>query len=306
MIADMEEIAATCIPGLVPETLQVGIAANDQGREFEFCVMELVEGSTLEEAWDHMSSENRRSVVTAVVDALSKLQSVRLYDAKVQTILRRELGEESAEVLKKAVLGGPWTVFLQDGRSLLSSIEQRWKLKRPFCTIHDVAGPKGLVVKSSFEDLGSTTITDSDMEQWPKEAVFCHNDLTPRNLNLQFSEGIATYKLAAIIDWELAGFYPQSYQLSLQDAYLGCGNRHIAYYLLLKERMKDITPPSPSQVALLRAMELIYESRERWLSVAKAGDGVAGQLSWLDEWNQDHTKRRTEAPETQRLVGYLG
>jgi hypothetical protein len=36
--------------------------------------------------------------------------------------------------------------------------------------------------------------------------------------------------------------------------------------LLLKEELKDTTPPSPSQVALLRASELIFESRQRWLA----------------------------------------
>jgi hypothetical protein len=124
------------------------------------------------------------------------------------------------------------------------------------------------VIQSNFEELGSATVSNSDMEQWPKEAVFCHNDLTPRNLMLQptgSAGGITSYKLAAIIDWELAGFYPPSYQLSLQDTYLGLGNRHLSFYLLLKERMKDITPRSPSQVALLRAMELIFESRQRFL-----------------------------------------
>jgi hypothetical protein len=33
-VAAMQEIAASCIPGLVPQTLQVGSAVNDQGREF--------------------------------------------------------------------------------------------------------------------------------------------------------------------------------------------------------------------------------------------------------------------------------
>lgn len=74
------------------------------------------------------------------------------------------------------------------------------------------------------------------------------------------------YSLAAIIDWELAGFYPPSYQLSLQDTYLGDGNRHLSFYLLLKQGMKDTVPLSPSQVALVRAMELMFESQYRWLS----------------------------------------
>jgi len=107
------------------------------------------------------------------------------------------------------------------------------------------------------------------MEQWQREAVFCHNDLTPRNLIPQSSEtlgGNKKYKLAAIIDWELASFYPPSYQPSLQGTYLGTANRHLSFYLLLKERMKDITPHAPSQISLLRAMELIFESRQRMLS----------------------------------------
>ncbi len=99
--------------------------------------------------------------------------------------------------------------------------------------------------------------------------MFCHNDLTPRNLILKTSEGPdgnTRYKLAALIDWELAGFYPPSYELSLQDTYLSAGNRHASFYLLLKERMKDLVPPSPSQVALLQAMELMFESQQRKLS----------------------------------------
>ena len=105
LVAAMQEIAATCIPGLVPETFQVGSAANDQGREFQFCMMEFVEGVTLEEVWDQMPSEDRRFVTTAVVEALSKLHSVRLSDARVQMILRRVLGEGSEKVLEKTAMG---------------------------------------------------------------------------------------------------------------------------------------------------------------------------------------------------------
>ena len=201
--------------------------------------------------------------------ALSKLYSVRLSDPEVRTILCRALGEGSEEVLKKAVIGGALAGFMNDGSSLLSSIEQSRKLQRPFYTIQPIADPKGLTIGSIFEDIGSIIVSDSDMEQWPKEAVYCHNDLTPRNLILQLSNspgGTTKYKLAAIVDWELAGFYPPSYQLSLQDTYLSGSNRHLSFYLLLKEQMKDVAPPSPSQVALLQAMELLFESQQRLLS----------------------------------------
>ncbi|KAK0636874.1 hypothetical protein B0T17DRAFT_520154 [Bombardia bombarda] len=269
MVAAMQEIAATYIPGIVPETFQVGKTVDENGREFEFSVIEFIEGTTLEEVWEHMIDEDQKSVTAAIVEAQSMLQQVRLSDAKVQTILHRALDEGDDEVLKKAALGGPWTGFLDNGPALLSAIKEGRKLDLPFYTVDPIADPKGVVIRSNFEDFGSTIVSDSDMEQWPKEAVFCHNDLSPRNLILQSStdaSGNTRYKLASIIDWELAGFYPPSYQLSLQDTYLGTGNRHLLFYLLLKKGLKDIAaPPTPSQIALLRAMELIFESRQQWL-----------------------------------------
>jgi aminoglycoside phosphotransferase (APT) family kinase protein len=210
MVAAMQEIAATSIPGLVPEALQIGSTAKEQGREFQFSTMEFVDGVTLEEAWDEMTDEDHISTISDVVEALSMLRSLRLCDPKVQTILRRVLGEGSQDAFEKGAIGGPLTGFLNDGPSLLSSIEQRWSLQRPFHTIQAIADPEGLIIKSSFADLASAIISNSDMEQWPKEAVFCHNDLSPCNLILQSykSPGRNTrHKLAAIIDWEYAGFY---------------------------------------------------------------------------------------------------
>jgi thiamine kinase-like enzyme len=71
------------------------------------------------------------------------------------------------------------------------------------------------------------------------------NDLTPRNIIVQSSlalNGRTKYKLAGIIDWELAGFYLASYELSLQDTYESSRDRHISFYLLLKERLVRIVP----------------------------------------------------------------
>ncbi|KAI1113067.1 phosphotransferase enzyme family-domain-containing protein [Nemania sp. NC0429] len=270
MVAAMQEIAATCIPGLVPETLQLGSVTDGKGRDFQYSTTEFIEGNTLEEIWDDMASEDRQSIAAAIVEALSKLHSLRLSDTKVQAILRRVLGEESEEIVKKAVMGGPFIGFLNDGSSLLHSIEKRLALRRPFHTTEPIADPKGLVIKSKFEDIGASIVRDSDMEQWVKEAVLCHNDLNPRNLmvrSIESTDGKAGYKLAAMIDWELAGFFPPSYEISLQDTYL-CGSC-FSFYLLLKEGMKDICPPTSSQVSLLRAMELLYESQQRQLFEGK-------------------------------------
>lgn len=57
----------------------------------------------------------------------------------------------------------------------------------PHRSIHD--GSKGLGIHSNFEDIGSAAMSDSDMRQWRKEAGFCYNDLIPRNILPQSSEG---------------------------------------------------------------------------------------------------------------------
>ena len=238
---------------------------------FHFSVIELVEGDLLEDVWHQMSTKNQSSVIAGLVEALEKLHSVRLSDKGVKEILGRALRKEGDEVLKSfeqpRVFGGPYTGYLNDGSALLGSIIGRRKLKKPFCTIEPIVKSQDIRIQSCFEELGSTVINNSDMDKWPGEAILCHNDLTPRNLILQScsSSGcISKYKLAGIIDWELAGFYPASYELSLQDTYLGA-NRHVSFYLLLKEQIKKSVPRSLSQIVLLQAMELIFESQQRLL-----------------------------------------
>jgi thiamine kinase-like enzyme len=270
-IAAMQQIAANIIPELVPRTLQVGKAKNAEGRMFRFTVIEFVEGDILEDVWQQMSSEEQSCVMAELVEALEKLHSVQLSEKRVKEIMSKMLLDE-VEVMKiikqPGVFGGPHTGFLNDGPALLDSIMERRKLKKPFCSLEPVVD-QGVRVKSSFEELGSTVINNSDIDKWPGEAVFCHNDLTPRNLIIQSrpsSGGKSNYKLAAIIDWELAGFYPASYELSLQDTYLAGANRHVSFYLLIKKQMKRLVPRSSSQIVLLQAMELIFESQQRLLS----------------------------------------
>ncbi|KAK0110877.1 hypothetical protein ONS96_002464 [Cadophora gregata f. sp. sojae] len=273
-IAAIQRLAASIIPNLVPQTLQVGKVKNAQGRIFNFSVIEFVEGELLDDVWWQMSAEEQRCVVIELVEALEKLHNARLSDTKVQEILGKSLREEGGEVLKSfeqaaGIFGGPHTGYLNGGPALLESIMERRKLKnKPFCTMESLVDSQAISIQSNYEELGSILINTSDIDKWSGDAVLCHNDLTPRNLILQSragTDGEVKYKLAGIIDWELAGFYPPSYELSLQDTYLSGANRHISFYLLLKEQMKDIVPRSSSQVVLLEAMELIYESQQRLL-----------------------------------------
>lgn len=269
-IAAMQQIAAFIIPEFVPQTYQVGNAKNAQGREFHFSMIEFVEGELLEDVWEKMSTAEQRYVVVELVEALEKLHSISPRDKRVKEVLSMFCEEDDVFLKmfeRPGVFGGPHTGFLSDGSALLDSVMERKKFNKQFCTMDPIAESRDIRIKSNYEELGSLTVSHCDMDQWPGEAVLCHNDLTPRNLILQShvsSDGETRYKLACIIDWELAGFYPASYELSLQDEYLGGGNRHASFYLLFQEHMKDIVPRSSSQVVLLQAMELIYESQQKF------------------------------------------
>ncbi|KAH8807646.1 hypothetical protein F5884DRAFT_880897 [Xylogone sp. PMI_703] len=258
IVAALQQIAATSFQNLSHRLFKV---AEQQMRKEE--------RNTLETVWDRMNAEDQRAVVIELVEALNKLHCVRLSDGKVREILGKVCYAEISRALmsfdQTTLFGGPHTGFLNDGIDLLNSIAERRKLNTPFCSIQPTANTQGINVQSVFEDLGSIFVDNSDINKWPGEAVLCHNDLTPRNIILQTYisfDGKLKYKLVGIIDWELAGFYPASYELSLQDTYLSGGNRRISFYLLLKDHMKRAVPRTSSQVALLQAMELIFESQQ--------------------------------------------
>jgi thiamine kinase-like enzyme len=174
---------------------------------FYFSVIKLVEGDLLEDVWQQLSAEEQSSVIAGLVKALKKLYSVRLDDKKVKKFLDKTLYKERDEILKSfkqpGVFRGPYMGFLNDGVALLGSIIERRKLKKLFYTMEPVINSRDIRIQSSFKELRSTVISKSNIDKWPGEAVFYHNDLTPHNLILQSRVslgGKSKYKLAGIIN----------------------------------------------------------------------------------------------------------
>ncbi|KAK0375335.1 hypothetical protein CLIM01_07286 [Colletotrichum limetticola] len=288
-VSAMQQIASLAIPKLIPKTYRTGMTNNAQRKLVQFSVTKYIKGKTLEDVWEQMSDENQQSVMAALVEALQKLHSLRIPDSldRIRDILAKcELplapGGLREHILGETdFMGGPSTGFFapKDGPALLSAIDKRWELSgRPFyAKVATESG--GVVVQSEYSDLGFVKVEKGCWEEWYREAVLCHNDLNPRNIivsSLSDSESTSAYQsdssnetsdyeLSAIIDWELSGFYPPSYELSLQDTYLSGANRLFSFYSLLKSQMKDIVPRCPSQISLLQVIDLIFESIQRRL-----------------------------------------
>ena len=72
-----------------------------------------------------------------------------------------------------------------------------------------VGGPSGLVIPPHR----ATTKTKSDIwilrPSTVDEYIYCHNDLSQQNILVD----PATLKIAAIVDWEFAGFYPAYFEM---------------------------------------------------------------------------------------------
>lgn len=80
---------------------------TQRGKIFQFCVVEFIEGTTLKEVWDQMSGEDQHSVATAVVEALRKLNSVRLSDSAVQPFSAGHLETTVKRLSSRQLLGDP-------------------------------------------------------------------------------------------------------------------------------------------------------------------------------------------------------
>lgn len=156
--------------GSRPQDVQVGRAANAQGRMFHFSVVEVVEGDLLEKVWHLMSADEQSNIITELVEALQKLHSVRLSDKMAQEILRKMLYEDSEEVQSSletsGAFGGFHTGSVGYGQALLLSIMERRKHKRPLCTMELVHGSQDVRIQSSFEDMGSIVTKNSDISKW--------------------------------------------------------------------------------------------------------------------------------------------
>lgn len=278
--AVIQKLASETIPGFVPSINQHGKASNRDGREFCFAVVHFVDGVTLESIWADLNLKDREIIVSELSGALQALHSTRISERKVQGFLRLAATETTKDAVLPLRFGGARTGVLSEGAQLLDKITERRKLKRPFCSIEKDDERKRITVRSQFDDVEPVTLEYAEMEQWAQQSVFCHNDLTPRNILLKKSdvesaEEQPEYRLAAIIDWELAGFYPAAYELQLQDTYLGGGNRHASFYQMLKKAMKSTVPENKAQMGLFRAMELIFESQQRSLL---AGSNIPARI----------------------------
>lgn len=247
-VAELQALGHAQLPELVPTVLDVGAVTAADGRQVEYSVTPYyVDMATLEEVWEMLDRDHQLEIVDAIVRAVERLQ----------------------EADHHGKVGGPKLGYFQ-------SVEDFLRRGMPLrdCSFAEAAG--NLVLSSAFEEIGQVTFSQSDLAQLNRDTVLCHNDLEPRNILVRSVAG--RYELAAIIDWEMAGFYPFAYEHGVKDSVLGSSNLLFGWYSLFKERTAHLLPAEECHTKLIQALAVVYESRKRAMT---RNVGVRVQAKWI-------------------------
>ncbi|KAH6847419.1 hypothetical protein B0I37DRAFT_430962 [Chaetomium sp. MPI-CAGE-AT-0009] len=259
-IAKLQHLAHLQLPHLVPETLDVGSATDATGREVDYSVTPFLDGTTvLEEIWAGLDPRNQRSLVESIVVAMEQLQKVSAQNPDVFHIVQQyDKSPSESQPSTKSPLGSPHTGFYPGIKQLLEAFLGERAAKSQACEILDT--DDGIVVRSAVDEIGEIELSKSDLDHLMGRIVFCHNDLEPRNILVrQVGDG---YELAAIIDWEMAGFFPFAYETGLKDTVLGSSNLWFTWYSLFKEQTAMLIPNEEGHGKLIKALRIIAGSKD--------------------------------------------
>lgn len=260
-VVKLQRLAQLQIPHLVPATLAVGSVTNGRGRQVDYCVTPFIAGTTvLEEVWMGLDGSNQRSLMEALVAAMGQFNKVSIQNPEVQQIIQQYYKKHpESQLLGKASLGSLHTGFYSNIKQLLEEVLEKRAIKSKECDILDTNN--GIVVRSAIDGIGEIGLSQSDLDYLMDHIFFCHNDLEPRNILVKQVCESGMYELAAILDWEIAGFFPLVYESWFKDTQAGSSSQWFSWYSLYKEYTAKFVQEE-SHEKLAKALAIITESQE--------------------------------------------
>ncbi|KAH3953376.1 hypothetical protein HBI24_090560 [Parastagonospora nodorum] len=245
----LEDLARMYIPSLVPHSYGVGQATTADGRAIEYSLTEFVTGTEpLETVWPQLDITQKEDLMDAIVAAIKKLQ-----------------GPLDSPQPHKNI------------RELLTDFISQHQFKKS-ATSSLTQTSDGITLTSALSSIDPISFTTEDLQALNDCAVFCHNDLEPRNV-LVHRDPSGTYTLAAIIDWELAGTFPFAFESAFKDASFGQSNLHYDWYVLYKQKTRALIAPGDASQKLVKAVQLIFDSRRlQW----KRNVGEEFRRRWME------------------------
>ncbi|KAK3996573.1 hypothetical protein QBC44DRAFT_231638 [Cladorrhinum sp. PSN332] len=260
-VAELQRLAQKQLPELVPATLEVGTVVDEGGRSLDYSITPFLTGATvLEDVWNSLSKANQQTLMDSIVVAIQRLQNFPATAAVVQEILHHDSVDTTPS--EHVLVGGPDAGYHNSIKELLAALISQ-KAAKLGCEV--VSSGDGIAVQSSHDDGGKVQFTNPDLQDLLDSIVFCHNDLEPRNILVRElgDEPNVTCELAAIIDWEMAGFFPFAYEYGLKDTFLGSCNLSFSWYSLFKERASPLLASGAGHKKLIEALAVIGSSNSQ-------------------------------------------
>ena len=258
-VAAFQQLGAAAVPEFVPTTHELGKVQGKSGELLQYSVIQFIEGCTLEEVWHLISWENKNELVDDLVSAIERFAKLTPSSPEVKEVLK----STALVVQPDLKFGGPMFGFFESCLNFVTFIIRKIEPDGSRIVLsEDERG--GLKVRPShpaISHMPDLHLTREDLVELRDSAIFCHNDLLPRNLmarKTETADGKTWYKLASIIDWEFSGFVPQGYEIFYKDQELGLINPYFDWYILFRRKAMRLLPDPPrkSQVKLFEAMEI--------------------------------------------------
>ena len=286
IVSAIQEAARVQIPTYVPKQLALGEAVTGDKKNVDYTVTKFVTDTvTLESAWPSLDLAQKSFLVDDLVKAMDAIQDVR----EPRKLARWLIPDTSpVDAVQTWEFGSPKIGFAKDVRGFLTLFVAKHQDTRcATSSIEEALDGDGVIIKSALPVLGEIHLSDQDLKTLNGNVVFSHNDLEPRNLLVrrwQAQDGLL-YELAAIIDWEMAGFFPSAFETAIKDISLGNCNQHLDFYLMFKEKTRHMISGGEASEKLVKAVHLIAESS------ARQNTGISAEIRrrWLARENLEQS-----------------
>lgn len=229
--------------------------------------------------WTTLDENNQSSLMDSLVEAVRRLQSLPATPALLCQIINHDPGyKEETTSSQDSILGGPNSGYHAGLKDILTGLINNKAAKKLGYKV--VGTADGITTRTAQDGTNTTELTQSDLDALMANIVLCHNDLEPRNIPVRKTEGhdAGGYKLAAIINWEMAGFYPFSYEYGLKDTFVGSNNLYFGWYSLFKQRAAALLPAGAAQGKLIQALAVIDHCNSQAMP---KNVGVCYRKKWL-------------------------
>ncbi|KAI9807257.1 MAG: hypothetical protein M1826_004573, partial [Phylliscum demangeonii] len=261
LVKALADVATLVLGHLVPKHERTGDVRAQDGRAWEYLITEYVDQSvTMEDVWPDLQPSDRERLMSEVQTAVISLRSISRDDVRVQDLL--------PDLPIQGMGGGTeyGQRFRQDVPSLLHGLlVSQFPHVQPkhVSVMTDETSGEITVRADNLPTPSETRLTNQDCRVLLDRYVhFGHMDMEPRNILLRATNAKAGYQLAAIIDWEMAGFYPDGLEEMHKTTGFGACSIVWDWYDAYMNSCASPASRDPSVVKLMEAVCLIRISTE--------------------------------------------